>query len=271
MLKKYIIGILLFLLTTSLVACKNDKSRLSNEKNIDDMSIYTNQQGPNELSKISYKVIKLSYSKNNIKIKYPQISGLSDNNKQKRINDTLKNEAFKVLKYYQESEGGLQLDIDYEVILKDPNILSIQYSGYGNVDGAAHPNNLFYTTNIDIKTGNRLRLKDIVNIDKVFVRKFLGGEFKALIPKKSEVLKQFSQEFLDESFKEADSLDNIGTDKQSDVFSYFKKDSLGISIGGVGHAIGDHVEFEIKYKDLTDNIRTKNDVWKYLSTLLTSS
>lgn len=31
------------------------------------------------------------------------------------------------------------------------NVLSIQYSGLGMVSNVAHPNKIFYTTNIDIK------------------------------------------------------------------------------------------------------------------------
>ena len=58
-------------------------------------------------------------------------------------------------------------------------------------------------------------------------------------------------------------MDNIGTEKQSDVFSYFTSDSLGISVS-VSHAIGDHAEFEIKYQDLKGNIKTENEIWKDL-------
>lgn len=56
---------------------------------------------------------------------------------------------------------------------------------------------------------------------------------------------------------EGDSLDNIGTEKQSDVFSYLTADSLGISIG-VSHALGDHAEFEIRYEEIKDNIIYEN-------------
>lgn len=46
-------------------------------------------------------------------------------------------------------------------------------------------------------------------------------------------------------FNNVDSLDNIGTVNQSDTVSYFKKDTLGISVS-VSNAEGDHAEFEIK-------------------------
>jgi len=46
-------------------------------------------------------------------------------------------------------------------------------------------------------------------------------------------------------FNNADSLDNIGTVNQSDIFSYITEDTLGISVS-VSYAEGDHIEFEIK-------------------------
>lgn len=252
MLKKILIVTLFLLLNFSLGACEK---------------VDENKKKPDTSYDVNYKVTELNYSKSYDKlkynIKYPQISGLSDSDKQKKINSTLKNEALKVLKYYENPYGSVELSIDYKVILKNQNILSIQYSGVGSVSNAAHPNNLFFTTNINIKTGNRLRLKDIVNIDKNFANKFLNGEFKALWPEHNEALKQFTNEEIQEYFMEADSLDNIGTEKQSDVFSYFTTDFLGISIS-VSHAIGDHAEFEIKYKYLKDNIKTKNEIWKNL-------
>lgn len=47
----------------------------------------------------------------------------------------------------------------------------------------------------------------------------------------------------------ADQLERIGENDQSDVFSYWTEDSLGISIG-VSHAQGDHAEFEVLKKEI---------------------
>lgn len=198
----------------------------------------------------------LSYS-----IKYPQIIGLADSEKQKKINKMIKTEALKVLNYYKEPYGPVDVDIDYTVS-SSSDVLSIQYSGLA-VSNAAHPNQLFYTTNIDMKHGKRIRLKDIVDTGAL-AKKFINGKFKALWPEQSEEMgiNEMKTEKLQKDFQEADSLDSIGTEKQSDVFSYFTKDALGISIP-VPYAIGGHAEFEIKYEDIKDNI-IKNDIWKEL-------
>ncbi|WP_372999651.1 DUF4163 domain-containing protein [Lutispora sp.] len=279
MLKNGIIVTLLILLTLSLVACNKSENRsLSTKNEAETLMVdpivekHENENNPNNQQKLgnndnNYIINELNYSKNDDKfkcnIKYPQISGLSDNEKQKKINRTLKNEAIKVINYYENPYGSVELSIDYKVTLKNPNILSVQYSGVGSVSNAAHPNNLFFTTNINIMTGERLRLKDIVEIDKNFAQKFLNEEFKSMWPEQSEALEYFTSEEVQEYFKEADSLDNIGTEKQSDVFSYLTTNSLGISIS-VGHAIGDHAEFEIKYQNIRENIKTENEIWQGL-------
>jgi len=134
-------------------------------------------------------------------------------------------------------------------------LLSIQYSGLGFVEGVAHPNHLFYTTNIDIAKGIKVRMKDVININEKFLDKLLNGEFivpEDTVADKSAILttlKRWSKSELLQQFDNSDSLDEMGTDNQSDIFIYFTKDSLGISIP-VSHAEGDHAEFEIKYGGL---------------------
>jgi hypothetical protein len=65
--------------------------------------------------------------------------------------------------------------------------------------------------------------------------------------------------------KNADSLDNIGTENQSEIFSFFTGDSLGISLGILGHAAGDHAEIGLEYQGISDSIKTENEVWKEFS------
>lgn len=275
MIKKAIIVTLFIFFTLNLGACNVGDNKLPSKGNnenrppmaapiVEKVESKKNQQKIDTKNDADYMITKLNCSKSEDKlkynIKYPQISRLNDKDKERRINSILKNEALKVLKYYQNSYGSVEINIDYEVVLKKPNILSIQYWGVGNVSNAAHPNSLFFTTNINIKTGDRLRLKDVVNIDNNFAHMFLNGEFTALQPEQSYTLKHLSIKDVQDDLNEADSLDNIGTEKQSDVFSYFTNDSLGISIN-VGHALGGHAEFEIKYQVLNDDIKTENSIW----------
>ncbi|GMX61316.1 hypothetical protein Elgi_11200 [Paenibacillus elgii] len=129
------------LLTLSLGACNNGENSLPTTENIETRVPAANQQKPETSN--DYQITGSNYSKSddkfNYNIKYPQISGLSDHDKQKKINSILKDEALKVLKFYENPYASVELNIDYETVLKNTNMLSIQYSGLGSVSNAALP------------------------------------------------------------------------------------------------------------------------------------
>ena len=206
----------------------------------------------------SYKIISETYDNNKgTKINYPQITDLSDAEKQKELNEIIKNEALKGNNYYKDVDGDVTIDINYKIVCQEPEFLSIIYSGVGNVSGAAHPSNLFYTTNLDITNRKNLILNDIVNINDDFVNMLINGSFKAV---NSEYQAEYKSEInmltLEDWKKRLLAADP--SDKMGNEFSYMTKDSLGISIGVI-HALGDHAEFEIKYKDILKYIKLKDN------------
>ncbi|MBU0647345.1 DUF4163 domain-containing protein, partial [Patescibacteria group bacterium] len=216
----------------------------------------------------TYEITKTNYVDKGIKISYPQITDLSDTNKQKKINDLIKNEGLKVLDYYKNVDEEVSLDINYDIKWKGPNLLSIQYSGIANIKGAAYPNNMFYTTNIDINKGNKLKLTDIININEIFVTKFKEGKYVAWDIELNSANNLIKNDINSYDFvKEFKYADTMGEENTAYSFSYFTKDSLGISVG-VPHAIGDHAEFEIEYQDIKDNIKAESETWKDFSNLL---
>jgi len=226
---------------------QNDSTGKTGEKSVSSKS--TNQVSNNGV----YDITQSSYVDKGIKIVYPQITGLSDTNKQKKINDLIKKDALKVLDYYKNVGEEVSLDINYDIKLKGTNLLSIQYSGVGNIKGAAYPKNMFYTTNVDMNNVNKVKLADFVNINEDFVKEFKEGKYVAWDTELNSAIELIKEDIksynLVNEFKNADSM---GEENTSNSFSYFTKDSLGISIG-VAHALGDHAEFEIKYQDLKDN------------------
>ncbi|MCX7746132.1 MAG: DUF4163 domain-containing protein [Clostridia bacterium] len=237
----------------------------SGDKKSDNLSDKKQNDLDNSKSR-TYKIAKESYEDKKIKINYPQIANSGDSSKEKTVNEVIRNEALKGLNYYKGEENELTLEIDYDIKWKGENLLSIAYSGIGNIQGAAHPNNLFYTTNININKGETVRLKELVNIDESFAEKFIAGKFTALNPEQKPALDTFTKDDLMKEFNKADALDHIGTENHSDTFSYLTKDSLGISIG-VAQAAGSHAEFEIKYQDIADNIKAENEGWKDFSNI----
>jgi hypothetical protein len=219
------------------------------------------QSIPNEPQKITanaintgYGISSSNYVDQGVKIAYPQITNLSDVNKQNTLNNLIKTEALKGLNYYAGDHSKLTLEINYEIKLKDANLLSIQYSGVGYVTGDAYPNNLFYTTNIDLNKDKKLNLTDIVHIDHTFVKKFRNGQFSAVNPDQSSLLNNLSDNDLLNDINNADDLDSVGTDRETDTYSYLTKNSLGISFS-VNHAAGDHAEFEIDSSNIKDYLK----------------
>jgi hypothetical protein len=204
-------------------------------------------------SNISKEEGDLSYN-----IKFPQIDGLDDFEKQAKINDLIKNEAISVLNYYLETRSDVEIEINYEITLQTSKLLSIQYYGMGTVSGAAHPNKLFYTTNIDLVDEKKLRLSDIVSIDSKFANKFINGEFTPMWIEQSEKINwnEFIVEELISDFNNADSFEYIGSERQSDIFCYLTEKALGISIP-VSPVIGGHAEFEIEFQCIEDNLQIK--------------
>lgn len=211
----------------------------------------------------SYNIIKESYTEKNIKINYPQIVNLSDQSKQKRLNDKIKESAYGSLKNLsKEDKDNLDIDLDYKITLKTDDLLSLFYSGSTYYKGANHPNAELYTTNIDVKNEKILRLADLINIDENFVLKFRNA--KMISPQnkqKDMVLSPPFDNSNQEWIERFDNADTKGSGAQD--YSYLTKDSLIISVP-VAHVFGDHAEFEIKYQYLKDNLKTENAIWKDL-------
>lgn len=233
----------------------NTHQSLENRQNIPSSAIPKNQNSHwNDSDDNSYEIIKKTFTSPGVKITYPQITRLSDPYRQEKINQLIKTEALKVLQYYPEAKQELSLKIDDEIKWKNENLLSIQYSGVGYMKGAAYPNNLFYTTNINIPQGRKLQLKDLVIIDETLINKFKSGGLKALKPEHNDILQGLTDNELIEKLNKADSPDYPSG---SDIFSYFTKNSLGLSFSAP-HALGDHAEFEIKYPEIKNNLKFDN-------------
>ncbi|MCG7379554.1 DUF4163 domain-containing protein [Paenibacillus sp. ACRSA] len=242
--KHWMLIIIPFLL---LMSC-NQKAEVHSEqaKNSNDTSI-----------KKSYKVESNNYSKNNINIKYPKIINITNGDK---INALIKEEATRIINSYSEEKD--HLDINYLIMLKSNDLISIQYTGSAFTEGAAYPLNVFYTSNIDINKGSRVKLIDLIEVNEAFVEKFKEGDYKSY----NEDLNLLDNGVITEVLSGSNSIDLISYFKQSDevgqvndsgTFSYITQDAIGVSIS-VPHALGDHLEMEISFSNLLDNIKKGN-------------
>ncbi|WP_068497562.1 DUF4163 domain-containing protein [Paenibacillus kribbensis] len=219
----------------------------------------------------SYELIQEKYSRNGIDIKYPQITKLEDAAKQKSLNQILKTEALKGLHEYGDSDSGVHLEIDYEIKRQSERFLSIQYTGIRYVKKAAYPNHIFYTTNLDMKQALRLRLSDLVKVEKPFLELLKSGKFTAVEPEQKDLLDNFTQDGLNQWLTSADvSEGDSAEESEIDTFSYLTSDSLGFSIP-VAHVAGDHAEYEIRLQQIPDGIKQNKELWQELNPVVDQS
>ncbi|MGO4951037.1 DUF4163 domain-containing protein [Paenibacillus sp. DRB1-1] len=218
----------------------------------------------------SYELIQAKYSENGIIIKYPQITKLKDTVKQKSLNQILKTEAVKGLHEYVDSGTEAHVEIDYEIKRQSERFLSVQYTGVRYVKSAAYPNHIFYTTNLDMKQASKLRLSDLIKIEKPLLELLKNGEITDVQPEQKGLIGGFTQDELIQSLTSADLTKGSTEESALDTFSYLTNDSLGMSVP-MAHVVGDHAEYEIRFGQIPDNIKQNKELWSELSPVVDQS
>lgn len=217
------------------------------------------------------KIESQHYSKNGVEGEFPVVTTGEDTKNIQIWNKLIQNDFKKVLGIYSfmpipapapspTTATPILLTIRYETKQNNKDRLSILYLADFNATFTAHPTELTYTTNIDKKNNNRLKLSDIVKLNEDFVKEFRGWNFISAEPGNAELnlaIKDYFINMSDEDillgFKNADI---IGSGNLMDVYSYTTPTRLGISFG-VPHYIGDHIEFEQDFDKLQNYLIKK--------------
>ncbi|WP_058830280.1 DUF4163 domain-containing protein [Paenibacillus polymyxa] len=214
----------------------------------------------------SYGLIQEKYSKNGIVIKYPQITKLKDIAKQKSLNQILKTDALEGLQNYADSNAGVHVEIDYEIKRQSERFLSVQYTGIHYMKDAAYPTHMFYTTNLDMKQASRIRLRDLVKVEKPFIELIKSGKITAVQPEQQGLIGDFTKDDLIQLLANADVTKGSLAEVEMESFSYLTNDSLGMSVP-MAHVVGDHAEYEIRLAQIPENIRQNEELWSELSSV----
>ncbi|WP_440110729.1 hypothetical protein [Paenibacillus sp. QZ-Y1] len=209
---------------------------------------------------MSYKVESSKYSNNNINIVYPKLVNVANFTNGEKINALIQEEVTRITNSYSLEKDSLE--INYRIMLKSNELISIQYFGSAFTEGAAYPLNVFYTSNIDIKKGSRVKLIDLIEVNEAFVEEFKEGNYKSYDEDLNlldngvvtEILSGYDTKDLISYFKHSD---EAGQVNDSGTFSYITQDAIGVSIS-VPHALGDHLEMEISFSNLINNIKKEN-------------
>lgn len=197
-------------------------------------------QTTNQDVKDAISFIKKQYTKGDIQVEYPQLPD-ADSVEAKTINEVLARDAA----YFFENGlyEGYSGEIKYETTFLDEKVASFLYQGLLTSPNQSYPINLSYSTIVNMQTGEKVTLSDLVTVDDAFVEKIKQGK----------ILSSTSAEYSKEVKNYLSSLDNeallselskADTIDSSNTFTYLTDDSIVVIIG-VPHALGDFVHVEI--------------------------
>lgn len=235
------------------VEVDEDDEATAEEEEVDEEEETPSKQEGEEKITEPFEIDTATYEDGELLIHYPQLNKMQDKELEQQINTLIQEDATLFLKQYQ--GGDSPLEMNYEVVLPDSDIFSIKYTG--DYNGGMYPTSLLFTTTIDWKTGEKVRLSDKFVIDVGFIEKLQNAPFidwenpKEPNQEKQaaivEYLKTFDSQTLIEAITKADHPNP--EENPYGVFSYFLDDAVIISIQ-VSHALGDHAEFELKMNDI---------------------
>ncbi|MCL2088717.1 MAG: hypothetical protein FWH14_04465 [Oscillospiraceae bacterium] len=127
----------------------------------------------------NYSMETEEYKKQNVRILYPKLNSHFSRSKLDQINEMIRIGTLDLF-FNGDFEDDFShemsvYELEYEIKYFSTSYISIVYKGYFNVYRSAHPTHLFYTLNIDLNSMEPISLKDIVDIDEVFLRKFTNA------------------------------------------------------------------------------------------------
>lgn len=205
-----------------------------------------------------------SYTSGVISIKYPQIFNYSDQALQDKLNKIITDSAQRDLSTILGDDTLTAYDISSTVTFNSPTLISMNFTGYNNDKDAAHPTMFLYTVTVDVPKVQVIQLKDLVKINQNFVGVLLNGTYKSMnFDMTGDIassirsdLNEYGIDFWISELNNADTFSHTTS-------SYLTKDALVVSVT-VSHAMGDHIEIILPYKDLK-GYQTVNQAWQVLT------
>lgn len=145
-----------------------------------DLTTHSNQQESKDehtpnVEREAFKLEKASFQTGDRFIHYPQLTEMENEELQKGINDLIKNDVSQFFQSYEDVDATL--DLEYQVMTKSEDMLSIVYTGYYSLKSGMYPTHLLFSTNIDLNVGERRKLTHWVTIDESFIKEFWKAPF----------------------------------------------------------------------------------------------
>lgn len=128
------------------------------------------------------------------------------------------------------------LHISSRLSFESEELISLVFTGMQNVKSAAHPNEIFFSINVDVQSAERVSIADIYSLDDSLYTFFLQYVNSERISRDELIsLNVFEKNIFWEG---------LAQEPEKGVYSYLTPTHVGISYP-VTYALGNHIEAEI--------------------------
>jgi len=191
----------------------------------------------------SYSVEEELLSEKGAEFFYPQIQDFADKETEEEWNRRMKGKAEEIVSRMEEGE---QLQGGFQVKTMNDEILSILVSGSLTAPGQTEPFRFQYTFNIDMKTGDGIRLAHYRDVKKI-AADMMEGKYNTA---DGRLAGEF-QERLEILYGDAEQLSDVlrgfdfGDGQEHPAgYSWYEEGKTWISMA-VPHALGDYIEIAL--------------------------
>lgn len=110
-------------------------------------------------SQYAIKTVMKSVSDKKSSVEYPEITGMKDTDKQKKVNEVLKSNAESVKSVCPVTGEGQSLSVKAAVVSSNLRRITVTYKGVYQ-ESSDKTANIFYTNTVNLETAENLRLSD---------------------------------------------------------------------------------------------------------------
>lgn len=223
---------------------------------------------------LAYEVSGFEEKNKQVKWMLPQVIGSLNEDVKKRINQQLRQALLNMAGL--NGEGALDkmdpsnipdeltFESDFRVHLYADDALSLALTASSYWEGAAYPNNLVRTVTFDLKNGNQVKAADCLTSNDDLIKQIRSYKVPGDALER-EVLTE-AVRYVNESMDDAalkDKIKSMDTDASA-ATSYWTKDKLGLNFETI-HAIGDFVQLEIPFTQITSALKSESPVCEVLA------
>lgn len=195
-----------------------------------------------EIKEDKANIEEVSIEKDKIKIKYPKLVNLENDNIEEKWNEIIEERISSDLELLSDTDV---YNLEYEVATNTDEEISLKLVGSCYYDGAAQPLNFIYTYNISLETGDSIRLSDQVDVTKLasMIYNNQGFQIESDIADIDEKFMQYIYGTFENEDLLAEMLTNFDYNEETEQaygYSFFEHDELHLCIE-VPHDLGDYV------------------------------